>query len=243
MKTDFEGTLGKSPRLATTKWSSPDISTRRRKIFARMLDKYKLTSPSEHVSYEVVQNKWQETLDAAHVVGHKFIVCPAIDDEQRKKSDGWKKAAEFLIARARPAKKRASSSRITITPGNSNRWPMPEENCLRPVAGRGGCQTGEDGNGSVLDHYCRTGPAQIFWQVSWALSAGAREGLDQRRGWKDERERREDGRCGKRRDRLEENLRAIEESRRGALFCGARRASVAARGHTNSYKYLHDLRY
>jgi sugar phosphate isomerase/epimerase len=33
-------------------------------------------------------------LDAAHVVGHKYLVNPYIDDDVRKGPDGWKRAAE-----------------------------------------------------------------------------------------------------------------------------------------------------
>jgi sugar phosphate isomerase/epimerase len=85
---EFAGYFGKSPQ---------DV----RKI----LDSNKLTSPSEHVPYETVETKWPETLEAAHVIGQKFVVCPSIDASHRKE-DAWKRAAE-LFNRAGEASQKA----------------------------------------------------------------------------------------------------------------------------------------
>ncbi|MEQ1354235.1 MAG: sugar phosphate isomerase/epimerase, partial [Candidatus Acidiferrum sp.] len=96
MKTDFEGTLAKVAGIGYNEVEFAGYFEHAPKDVRAILDKNKLTAPSEHVSYEVVQNKWPETLDAAHVVGHKFIVCPSIDDSQRKVTAAWKKAAEVF---------------------------------------------------------------------------------------------------------------------------------------------------
>jgi sugar phosphate isomerase/epimerase len=96
MKTDFEGTLAKVGAIGYSEVEFAGYFEHAPKDVRAMLDRHDLKSPSEHVSYEVVQNKWQETLDAAHVVGQNFIVCPSIDDSQRKVTAGWKKAAEVF---------------------------------------------------------------------------------------------------------------------------------------------------
>jgi sugar phosphate isomerase/epimerase len=96
MKTDFEGTLAKVAAIGYNEVEFAGYFDHKPQDVRAMLDKLHLTSPSEHVSYEVVQNQWPETLDAAHTVGHKFIVCPSIDDSQRKKVEAWKKAAEVF---------------------------------------------------------------------------------------------------------------------------------------------------
>src|SRR5260370_2593017 len=74
---EFAGYFGKSPQEV-------------RKI----LDSNKLTSPSEHIPYETIEEKWPETLEAAHAVGQKFIVCPWLAVSQRNAPDGWRRAAE-----------------------------------------------------------------------------------------------------------------------------------------------------
>jgi sugar phosphate isomerase/epimerase len=59
-----------------------------------MLDRHGLTGPSAHVEYKSLGEKWPGVLDAAHVVGHQYLVNPYIDDEVRNGPDGWKRAAE-----------------------------------------------------------------------------------------------------------------------------------------------------
>ena len=96
MKTDFEGTLEKVAAIGYSEVEFAGYFDHSPADVRAILDRHHLTAPSEHVSYEVVQKKWPETLDAAQVVGHKFIVCPSIDDSQRKVTAGWKKAAEVF---------------------------------------------------------------------------------------------------------------------------------------------------
>ena len=106
MKTDFEGTLEKVAAIGYNEVEFAGYFDHQPKDIRAILDKLHLTAPSEHVSYEVVQNRWPETLDAAHVVGHNFIVCPSIDESERKKAAAYKKAAE-VFNRAGEASKKA----------------------------------------------------------------------------------------------------------------------------------------
>jgi sugar phosphate isomerase/epimerase len=59
-----------------------------------MLERNGLAAPSAHVDYKSLGEKWPKALDAAHVIGHEYLVNPYIDDDVRKQSDGWKRAAE-----------------------------------------------------------------------------------------------------------------------------------------------------
>ena len=95
MKKDFEGTIAK---VASTGYKEVEFAgyfEHSPKDVRALLDKNGLTAPSQHVGYDVVEKKWQETLDASHVVGHKFVVCPWIDEKQRN-ADGYKRAAELF---------------------------------------------------------------------------------------------------------------------------------------------------
>src|SRR5207245_9651166 len=71
-----------------------------------ILDKNGLAAPSAHVSYDLVEKKWPETLDAAKIVGHGYVICPWIDEKQRKEPSGWKHAAD-LFNRAAEASRKA----------------------------------------------------------------------------------------------------------------------------------------
>src|ERR1700674_2770925 len=105
MKKDFEGTIAKVAQIGYKEVEFAGYFGKTPQDVRKILDFNKLTSPSEHVPYDTVEKKWPETLEAAHVVGQKFIVCPSIDTSQRKE-DGWKRAAE-LFNRAGEASQKA----------------------------------------------------------------------------------------------------------------------------------------
>jgi sugar phosphate isomerase/epimerase len=106
MKDDFEGTITKVAGAGYKEVEFAGYFDHSPKDVRALLDKLNITSPSAHVPYASIETKWQETLDAANVVGHKFLVCPATDDSMRKTSDGWKKAGE-LFNKAGEASKKA----------------------------------------------------------------------------------------------------------------------------------------
>jgi sugar phosphate isomerase/epimerase len=43
-----------------------------------------------------VEKKWAEQIEVSHSIGHKFIVCPWIEEKQRVEPDGYKRAAELF---------------------------------------------------------------------------------------------------------------------------------------------------
>jgi len=60
-----------------------------------MLDRHGLVAPSVH-SGSMAPDDWAKALEAANVIGHKFIVMPWIPVERRKTLDDWKQvAADF----------------------------------------------------------------------------------------------------------------------------------------------------
>lgn len=106
MKTDFEGTIGK---VAATRYKEVEFAGyfgHSPKDIRALLEKDGLTAPSCHVDYNTVANHWPETIEAAQIVGHTFIVCPWIDEEQRQTADGWKHVTE-TFNRAGAASKKA----------------------------------------------------------------------------------------------------------------------------------------
>lgn len=105
MKTDFEGTIAK---VAATGYKEVEFAgyfDHSPKDIRAILEKDGLAAPSAHVTYEQVQNKWPETLEAAHTVGHQYLVCPWIDVSQRTAPDGWSKAAALFNQAGETAKK------------------------------------------------------------------------------------------------------------------------------------------
>ncbi|HEY6158529.1 MAG TPA: sugar phosphate isomerase/epimerase [Gemmatimonadales bacterium] len=95
MKKDVEGTLA---RVAEAGYGEVEFAGYFGKSAAEiraMLDHHGLTAPSTHVGLTTPE-AWHEALDAAHVIGHQYIVVPWIPVEQRTGINGFKKiAAEF----------------------------------------------------------------------------------------------------------------------------------------------------
>lgn len=96
MKSDFEGTIGKVAQDGYKEVEFAGYFDHSPKEIRALLDKNGLTSPSCHVGYDIVQNKMAEQIEAAHVIGHQYIVCPWIDEKQRDEPDGYKRAAELF---------------------------------------------------------------------------------------------------------------------------------------------------
>ena len=96
MKTDFAGTIAK---VASTGYKEVEFAgyfDHSPNDVRALLDKNGLVSPSCHVDYATVEKKWPETLAAAKVVGHSYIICPWVDEKQRAEPGGWKRAADLF---------------------------------------------------------------------------------------------------------------------------------------------------
>ncbi len=89
---DFEGTLA---RVAATGYREVEFAGYFGKSPAEVraiLDRHGLAAPSVHVG-SVAPEQWHAALDAAHVIGHRFVVVPWIPVEARTGIDGYKKVA------------------------------------------------------------------------------------------------------------------------------------------------------
>ena len=76
---EFAGYFGKSPSE-----------------IAAILKANGLTAPSVHVPLADIRTKWEETLDVASTIGHKFLVCPWVDEAERGGADNWRQIAADL---------------------------------------------------------------------------------------------------------------------------------------------------
>lgn len=112
LKKDFEGTLAQVAKIGykevefaqyfenVSSLNPPPKRTR------EILDGDGLSAPSTHVPYKTLSpENWPRVLEAATVLGHKYIVNPSIDEELRKSADGWKRAAETFNRAGRESMK------------------------------------------------------------------------------------------------------------------------------------------
>ena len=92
LERDFEGTLA---RVASTGYGEVEFAGyfghQPREVRA-ILDRHGLTAPSAHVS--AAPDVWRAALDAAPVIGHRYLVVAWIPAEERATMDGFKRWAE-----------------------------------------------------------------------------------------------------------------------------------------------------
>jgi sugar phosphate isomerase/epimerase len=96
MKQDVPGTIAKVAAIGYKEVEFAGYFNLSAKELRAIVDKNGLSAPACHVGYDVVQNKWAQAIDDAHTLGHKIIICPWIDESQRKSADGYKRAAELF---------------------------------------------------------------------------------------------------------------------------------------------------
>jgi sugar phosphate isomerase/epimerase len=106
MPKDFEGTLAKVAAIGYKEVEFAGYFDHSPKDVRAILDRHGLTAPSAHVGYNSLGEKFPEVIETAKIVGHEYIVNPAIADAMRKQADGWKRAAE-TFNRAGEASKKA----------------------------------------------------------------------------------------------------------------------------------------
>ena len=94
MKQDFEGTLHKVGAAGYTEVEFAGYFDHPPKDVRAILDRNGLISPAAHVGYDSIAAGWDQVLDAAHVIGHRYIVVAWIPEQERKDVDGWKRVAE-----------------------------------------------------------------------------------------------------------------------------------------------------
>ena len=104
MKTDLPGTIAKVAQIGYQEVEFAGYFDHSPKEIRSVLDQNNLSAPSAHIPYDVLDDKWPGVLEAAQVVGHKYIVCPWIDDEVRKQGR-WKEAAAKFNKAAEASKK------------------------------------------------------------------------------------------------------------------------------------------
>ena len=96
MKTDFAGTLAKVAAVGYKEVEMAGYFAHPAKEVRAMLDQNGLTSPSSHIDYKIVEEFLPAAIERAHIMGQTFMICPSIDDGQRKEPDGYQRAAELF---------------------------------------------------------------------------------------------------------------------------------------------------
>ena len=109
MNKDVEKTLERVAQIGYREVEFAGYYGRTPKQIASTLKANRLTAPAAHVDLEAIRTKWGETLDAASEIGHAYLVCPWIPEEERGAADDYRRIAEDLNKAAESAKARGIS--------------------------------------------------------------------------------------------------------------------------------------
>jgi sugar phosphate isomerase/epimerase len=106
MKEDFDGTLAKVAAIGYREVEFAGYLDHDPKQVKASLKANGLVAPSAHFDYKQVTENLPALLDAAHTVGHEYIVCPSIDEKVRHEPGIWQHVSE-AFNRAGEATKKA----------------------------------------------------------------------------------------------------------------------------------------
>ncbi len=94
MKADFDGTIAKVASIGYKEVEFAGYFGHTPEQVRAVIDRNGLTSPSCHVEYAVLSDKWPSVIESSKTIGQSYIVCPWIPEEIRKQPDGWKRAID-----------------------------------------------------------------------------------------------------------------------------------------------------
>ncbi len=107
MERDVEATLARVATIGFREVEFAGYFGRQPAQIRALLTRNGLTAPSAHIAYEtIIKGQWDQVLDEALAVGHKYVVVAWIDEDQRPTLDAWKRVAERLNTAAESAKRR-----------------------------------------------------------------------------------------------------------------------------------------
>ncbi len=84
MKADFTGTLEKVAATGYIEVEFAGYFDHKPQEVKILLDRFGLTTPSVHVPLASVQKDFDKALEAVKVIGHKFVVCPYLQPNERQ---------------------------------------------------------------------------------------------------------------------------------------------------------------
>lgn len=93
MKENFEGTLARVAQIGYREVEFAGYFNRPPADVRAILDRNGLAAPAVHTG-SVAPDAWKASLEAANVIGHKYIVVPWIPEERRLTLDSYKRVAE-----------------------------------------------------------------------------------------------------------------------------------------------------
>lgn len=99
-----EGTLAALAKLGYREVETAGYAKATPAEMRAMLDRTGLKAPSAHIDLDLITKDWSRTLDAAHTVGHQYLVLAWIGAEERKSLASYRRIGKILSRAAEQAR-------------------------------------------------------------------------------------------------------------------------------------------
>jgi len=91
---DYEGTLARAAQLGYRQVEFAGMYPAAPRQTLAMLKRHGLTAPSGHASHQELDRDLGGALRTANELEQRFIVCPSVDEGQRRSLDDWKRIGQ-----------------------------------------------------------------------------------------------------------------------------------------------------
>lgn len=96
MAKDFDGSLKKIAELGFKEVEFAGYYNRTPQQIKTLLGQLGLESPSAHVPLNSLRNDLDKAIETAKAIGHHYIICPYLEDKERKTLDQYKQHAALF---------------------------------------------------------------------------------------------------------------------------------------------------
>lgn len=104
LKANFDGTLDQVAAIGYQEVEFAGYMGRTPAQVKASLKQAGLTAPATHLALETLENDWAATVDAAHTIGHEYLVVAWINADQRKTLDDYRRVAATFNELGRKAR-------------------------------------------------------------------------------------------------------------------------------------------
>lgn len=94
MEKDFDATVASVAKVGYQEVEFAGYFGRTPEQVRDVLTRNGLTAPSTHVGFDTLGEGWEATLHTARLIGHEYIVCAFVPEEQRRTMDDWHRIAD-----------------------------------------------------------------------------------------------------------------------------------------------------
>lgn len=94
MAEDFDGTLARIADIGYDEVEFAGYHEREPAAVRAALDAVGLAAPSVHLPYSAIASGWEDVIEAAAIIGHRYLICPSLPGRMRGALDGYREAAD-----------------------------------------------------------------------------------------------------------------------------------------------------